>query len=696
MGLLLRPDAYCAQTPDGAYVLTHEGESAFTGRSVYQLIDRLTPFLDGRHSLAELTADLPAERRQMVRELITTLIERGAVRDVDRGGAPGAGPAGHQHEVAFAGYFLDSPGPAFREYQDTVTLVIGAGRLGRAVAVAAARSGLRQVRVVTTAECPADLERPGAAGDGWRGDRQRLAGDLTHEEARNAIGSLLEGVDLVLHASDRPMVERARLLDQLGQEAGVPIAQTLVLDDHAWIASAGLGGRAGVSWTSGWRRLQARRRPDATRRPARDDALPPVAPDELSATAVASQLVHGVFQAITLPAGATKDAMTRVELATLDSAACAYLPHPFAVPAFATSGTDFADRIARLSAGARLDEQTFSRRAVACAGDQVGVFGDPAEREFAQIPLHVCEIEVSDPVGLLDPARPAPKVTGAGLDFATARYQAALKAFASYASLMIDPRRLNTIGDRRADSRTDPDTMLSALKSGQVTGLVQGYGVADGGTHLVDVSRVFPALRAPASPPASPYVPPPGVAAAYDWREAVIRGMVGQCLRLTLGDLAMSARPYPRVDLAGAALDARGDRYRALLAAIGEPVTVYDVTGPLGVPTMVGYLGSVAAGCASSPSAVGALTDALEQVLVHYQARENDQPDYAPAPIRDIPDRLRGTTTGPLSGEPARDGTVLAAALAQRGHRPIAIPLDHDPEVGAIMPYIVHVVITNA
>jgi hypothetical protein len=33
--------------------------------------------------------------------------------------------------------------------------------------------------------------------------------------------------------------------------------------------------------------------------------------------------------------------------------------------------------------------------------------------------------------------------------------------------------------------------------------------------------------------------------------------------------------------------------------------------------------------------------------------------------------------------------------LVERGHHPIVVPLDHDSEVIAIMPYIVHVVITD-
>jgi hypothetical protein len=171
--------------------------------------------------------------------------------------------------------------------------------------------------------------------------------------------------------------------------------------------------------------------------------------------------------------------------------------------------------------------------------------------------------------------------------------------------------------------------------------------------------------------------------------------MAGQCGDLAMRNLSMSARPFPRVDLAGAELGTRGNRYRALLAAIGETVIVYDVTGPLGVPTVVGYLGPEAVGRASSLSAARAVTDVLEQVLLHYQARVNHQPDYAPARVPDIPHDLRGTETIPLADAPAADPTAVAAALRERGHCLVAVPLDHDSAVSALMPYTVHVVISH-
>jgi hypothetical protein len=641
MGLLLRPDAYYAQTSDGAYVLTHDGESSFVGRSVHELIDRLAPFLDGRHSLDELTAGLSAERRTMVRDLVTTLLERSIVRYVEPDDAPGAAPPEHRHEIAFIGNVRDSPVAAFGEYRETVTMVIGAGRLCAAVADAAVRSGLRDVRVVATPDDP------------------------------RAIGALLNGADLVLHADDRPMLERARILDRVCGAANVPLAQALVLGADAWITTA-----TGASWTSGVRRLLAWR-------PETGEQDASTVPSDLAAKAVAIRFVHGVFRSITDAAEPVKHRITSVDVSVLTSRTHTFVPHPFENPS--GGETDLVDRIAVLRGSARFDDERFSRQAFLCTGDRVGVFTPPTERDFGQIPLRVCAAEVSDPAGLLG-AGPVPRVTGAALDFATARYRAALAAFATYASLMIDPRRV------RLGSREDSaEPLLSGLRTGRLTGFVEAYGLADGAVHRLDVARVFPALRAPAVP----YAPPPGVAAAYDWDEAVVAGLLDQCLRLTMDDAMTSPTPFARVDLAGAVLDERGDRYRALLAGLSEPVTVYDITGPLGVPTVVSYLGSVPVGCASSLSAAGGVTDVLEQLILHRQSRDYDQPDYAPPPVRDLPPRLRGDTTRALSDTGEHDGDTVAGALVRRGHRPVAIPLDHDPEVSAVMPYVVRVMIVD-
>lgn len=635
MGLLLSPGAYYAETSEGAHVLSPVGEFAFAGGSVYRLLDRLAPFLNGRHTLAELTATLTPERQAMVRDLVTALVDRSLVADIEPPPelpeAPSAGSGGRMSASVLA------------EYRATTTLVLGTGELGAAVATAAARSGLRDVRVV-------------AAPDDSL-----------------AVPEIDSAIKLVLHVADGSMVERARLLDRVCRDRGIRLVQALVVGDNVWLAN-----RPGDSWSAGWRRA----RPFVGA-----GQLPSSKLNPLPAKVVATQLVHGVVRSITRPAEPGRSRMVRVDLSTLASEAATFLPHPFS--AAVAPVTDILDRVEQLQQGDRLTDEEFSRRAAVCAGDLVGVFGSPVERDFVQQPLHVCAIEVPDPAGLLDRGEAAVTITGAGLTFATARLRAARKAFAVHGSLMVDPRRLVPAKPGGIDVRADPDDLLLAVRRGSVSGLVPGYGLVDGDRQLLDVHRVFPALRVAGMP----YEPSAGVAAGYDWDEAVTAGLVGQSRSLTIRSMSASRRPFPRVDLAGAALDERGDRYRALLAATDLPVTVYNITGPLGVPTMVGYLGPVAAGCGSSLSGAVALTDTLEELLLHHQAGSNRQNAYAPSSVPGVPPALRGTEVVPIAA--GSTATALLSKLVAYGHNPVAVPLDHDREVNAVMPYVVHVVMSR-
>jgi hypothetical protein len=135
--------------------------------------------------------------------------------------------------------------------------------------------------------------------------------------------------------------------------------------------------------------------------------------------------------------------------------------------------------------------------------------------------------------------------------------------------------------------------------------------------------------------------------------------------------------------------------YLAMVAALGEPVTVHDVTGPLGVPTLACQLAgrTVAYGCAAR--ATDALADGLGRLLLAYQARADAEPAYAPAPVPDLPARLRGSATRPVEPGPPLGVPDLVAALARRGYHCAAVPLDHDPEVHQAIPYVAHVVVTE-
>lgn len=444
--------------------------------------------------------------------------------------------------------------------------------------------------------------------------------------------SIMDGsANLVLHVSTE--FSQAEWLEQ--RRKGWH-AQVVLRGDRAWLGITQPG--AAELWGSARRRLEARHQAESDGR----------APGTAAITAVASRLVHSAFRAITGLDEPRPDRLTRINLSTLEDETHTVVAHPLARPVAPVTAAEPRE----------LDPETFSRQAAVCTDDVLGPLGEPSERDLAQIPLRVCEITVSDPVGLLGADAPAPVVTGAGLDFATARYRAALRAFACYASLMVDRRRVRE-------------------------GCVTGYALESMDPVPVPVSLAFPVLGGAAEP----YVPPTGIAAGYSRFEAIETGLAEHCRRLTVAELPTAQR----IDLAAVSVGTPGDRYRAMLAAIGRPVTVYDITGSLGVPTFLCCLDGQPTGCASRLDALAALTDTLEQAVLYYQATENGQTGYAPPPAPAL-----ATLDGPVAALPASaDLATAVRALTRLGHRPVAVPLDHDPEMTTIVPHIFRVVLLD-
>jgi hypothetical protein len=748
--LKLREDAYWAASPAGAAFLTHQGLVTLTGASVAQWVDRLTPFLDGRHTLAQLTAALPPERRQRVEEIVTALLDRGVVRivggddgdDDGGGGGPGlptADVATYRAELEFLGYFRDAPATAFARYRASPTVLLGAGRLLPAVARAGLRSGLRALRVVVTSEVPTDTAALDACAElaGQPGRAQRLDWQAAGAGDIGEVAGALDGAALVVHACDAPApvvqpgddsaLARARLLDRLCAERGIPLVQALADGAVVWLSPAGRVGTDGPGASDGWQRRAALKglmprsaKPGGTDAgtpeagpaepaadPATADPATAVADPATAATVVANQLVHDLFRYATGVRPPPRWAqLTHIDLDTLAGREHRFLAHPFSRPATAAGEAEFLGRVEELEAGQPLGAEEFSARAVACTDARLGVFGEITEGGFAQLPVHVCQVAVSDPVGLLGPAAPAPVVTGSGVDFAGARYQAALRALETYASLAVDPRRLVTRdgaglpgpgGATPADPHADPFVELHAalarLRAGELEGWVRAFDVAARRPRLLPAGRVFPALT---RRPGGPYRPPLGVAAAFSWAQAVEGGLVAHCRALSVADATAAEEVFPLVDIDTVPAGADLAWYLAMVAALGEPVTVHDVTGPLGVPTVACSLGgrTVAYGCAASTT--GALADGLGRLLLAYQARADGEPGYAPDPVPDLPPPLRGSTPRPVASHLPLGVPALAAALARRGYHAEAVPLDHDPEVFRAMPYVAHVVVTAA
>ncbi|MCU7826897.1 hypothetical protein KSNIM_35675, partial [Kitasatospora sp. DSM 101779] len=163
--------------------------------------------------------------------------------------------------------------------------------------------------------------------------------------------------------------------------------------------------------------------------------------------------------------------------------------------------------------------------------------------------------------------------------------------------------------------------------------------------------------------------------------------------------LATATAPLPRLDLDGAEPTARAARYRKLLEIVDQPFEVYDLSGLLGLPTFAFTTPESTVACTSALEPGDALEQGLELTLLAHQSRAAGQPGYAPEPAPDLPADLRGEPRRHPGRRGAWPGPVtldeVVARLTREGGRVVAVPLDHDPAVARLCPYVAQAVVVH-
>lgn len=643
----LRGDVYVMRVPEGAYIRSNLGGSLLKGASTYEWIQRIAPMLDGTRTLGELCAAVPESSRAALAKLTMLLLGKGYVKNVldDR---PHTLPHGlaktYAANIAFIEYFTESPELRFEHYRDSTVVLAGSGPLLQALTNSQLRAGVRTVSLAPFAESPFDRDRVAehlAEARAQDPEQQIVYLDV---EGRH-LDRVAAGATMVLHVADRLMLGRARLLPHSAVAAGAAFAQAVVAGDDAWIGPViGKDGDA-TAWESAWRRLRALA-PDIGGADLGDH--PESTPSEFlrgpTVALVANQLCFAAFRHLTgIDQSADATHLVRFDLETLETAKHVFLPHPLALPAV----PDDPAWLTALAWAAPVDDEELARRAVDCVDPRTGVFAEISERDYEQLPLFVSEVMVSDPVGLVGVPFP---VHGCGENVVESRQRAVRRAFERYAAVMVDSRK----GDQ-----------------------LYGVDVLTGEPVAVDATEVFPARTA---------------ASGGDWSEAMRAAVVAAANQGVAAALPTAAGPSPRLDMDGAELTQRGARYLKLLEIVDQPFEVYDLSGLLGLPTLAFTTSQGTIACASDLDVGIALEKGLEQTLLAYQSRTANQPAYAPAPVPDLPTSLRGE-----SGAWPDSATLeeVVTRLTRDGGRVVAVPLDHDPLLTRLCPFVAQAVIVH-
>ncbi len=393
-------------------------------------------------------------------------------------------------------------------------------------------------------------------------------------------------------------------------------------------------GPAGDEWESAWLRL---------------DLQPPYRGGEFltgpAAAVVAGHVGMAAFRAVTGIDSPRGTEMTRIDLETLRTSRHAFVPHPAAAPARPEAAEAFTERIVALRTAAPLSAEEFSTRAAALFDPWVGVLHGLDERDFVQLPLNVTEAVLRTGGG-------GRRVFGAGDGFADARLRATLRAIAVYAAGAPDERRC------AAD------------------GMVWGWDMAHGRARAVPIARAFARDT--------------GLSARLDWAGAVTDGLGQHVARLAVEDVAAGRAKVRPLHLEEAELRPRERALWELLDAGRGQVRVARIDDALGPPVLAWWQQGRPLGATCGP---GAVVRGLARALLDRQSTMTGQALYGPRLTPELGPCPQGPRSAVLPAE-ANDEEMVRA-LSARGLCPVAVPLDHDPAVHAVLPSVLRIVLSD-
>lgn len=690
---------------DGVYLRNNHGGLMLKGKSLHGLLQHLAPILDGNATLDEITDGLDVSQKQMIVNLIEKLYAHHILHDTDQDqpqSIPLSELEAYSSDLAFVASFQDAAAREFMHFFNQRLLIIGSGHCFSSLVQAVLQRGIRHIGVSTEDITTTSVfkQQDVLSASPPEQTMQEIAALPWDDEAE--LLHTIQDYDAVLHVSDQPMLPRVQLLNRLCTQQKCVFTQALVIGDHAWVGPL-VHPTAKACWECAWRRLQSNLIPLTSRLPRYAfEAQPSVATDQphvtkAAASMIANRLLFEVFKYFT-QIGDPQDhsQLIDIDLGTFHSESHTFLPHPLCQAdqhPVAPTAPQFLEQLRSLQCHPAIDADTFFTSITPCMDELLGILTSADAEDFVQLPLTVYQVRVSNPM-LLERQYEPFTVTATDLNATSAGLRASLAACERYLAEIVDRRRLLTPEQvqQQALPTIATDQLINPSCPPPAHELwTWAFNLHNAQVCLVPTSQVFHALH-------SQHRHLRGIASGMNWDEAVRRALLDWCNYLTVDQLAASPQPYPQVDMTKTPLTAEGAHLYQLLNIVCGQFTAYDVTGPLHVPTFAFCVKDEVIAYSTHYDVALALQMGLQQALQHYQSIHFQQPAYAIAPPVNLPGALRGEQRCvPACSCPATGSDQLAWLVQTlQSHKICAsvVPLDHDPALVEIFPFVVRVLLS--
>lgn len=680
----LQGNTFYLPTTEGIYLRNNQETLTLKGQDIYQWISALEPYLDGQSTLEALVDDLEPEQQVMVRDIVETLLAHGFLKDCSHDlphTLDERALVTYATEIAFIDSFHDSAAALFEHFCGQRVLIIGSGLTALALVHATLQAGVRQTTFWITDECETHTSRLLAY-------RQEAQARDAHQELfeqpspdwhdEDVIRESLQSFDVILHLSDRPMLQRALMLNALCFDLQKPLFQALLLNDHALVGPVVTG--APGCWECAWRRELAN--PDATEQrgslgPWQNDLTTPVSPLLALPTAatVANILSFECFKYLTAsgPSEITGQ-MLRFDLETLRFQSHLFLPHPLCqVCQHLSPLTEaaFLEHIRDLEKREALKEELFNQQAVRCFDSSLGIFPFLGEDDLVQMPLNVSRLTVSAPMNPELPQKTL-TLTQAHQGFDTTRRLLTFQGCSLYAARLVDRRRLVADAGRIGVWAYDLQARNARLVSE-----AQAFLLSD------DLQQIVPTSL--------------GVSAGLSWAEACARALLDHALALTVQEVSLGEARYAEIAPNTLGMDPRGKHLYTFVEQTGKQLRVYHVTSALQIPTLAFCIENETLVYTTHFDVAQALNEGLERVVQQAQSRQAEQPVYALPAVPQLTHAARGDLSS-FPANPAPRGWQegldwLIAAFHRQHWCMLAVLLDHDTALSALIPFLVRLLL---
>ncbi len=690
-----KADVYYVPVSNGVYLRGNNTTLLLRGKSLYALLTHLVPLLTGEATLEEITEGLDEDRKKMVTNLAAKLLAHGFLQDAGQDQQPApdmALLAAYTPDITFIASLQSSAAQRFEDFRNKRLLLIASGLSLDALVRAGVRCGVKQIGLLSTSDDDSAARSLHEMHKLCTNEQRIRLIDAPAWDNEDEMRVLIQPYDVIVHIAEQPMLSRARLLNSLCIKQQKLLNQAIVVDETAWVGPL-VSSTTGACWECAWRRLQANLPSEQHPRYALQDqpsspSCQPVTPSQ--AIIIGNQLLFGVFRHVT-QAGSTEIAenLTAIDLATGVSEDHTFLPHPHCrscLRPVAPTASRFLEQIQQMQRQEPIEPNVFLENFATCVDERVGIFTS-VDDHFAQVPLATYKVRLANSHQQGEPA----SVIAVNLSANDAIVQAAQKAYMRYAATVVDQHRLlavemlqqhptatiitgeQLIGGEMLPSEDELWTWAMDMQTEQAV--------------LVPTTHVFSADER-------------GIATGMSWEEAVCRALLDWCRFLTIAQLVDAQRSYPQVDLLKMPMNADASYLYQLLQTAGEQVTVYDVTGALQVPTFALCIGEQVIAYSIDCDEQQALRAGLERALWWHLARRSPQLDYPAAVVPALPLDVRGeqVSVPPSSAVPdtwsARREWLLQKLYSQGMHA-FVVPLDHDPTLARMLPFIVRVLVSG-